>query len=338
MNSFGEIFKITNYGESHGQGVGVIIDGCPVGIKILEEDFLFDLSRRRAGKIGTTKRIESDMPIILSGVLNGYSTGAPINIFFKNENINSKVYRDLKNHPRPGHSDFVSSSKYKGYNDLRGGGRFSGRITLTLVAAAVIAKKILKKKFKKLKIVSELVTLGNLNILESDEEKIKKYLESIQKEGDSIGGIVQCIAINPPKDLGEPFFDSLESIVSHLIFSIGGVRGIEFGSGFESSRMKGSQCNDLIINEKGETLTNNCGGINGGITNGNDIVFRVAVKPTSSIFKAQKTFSFSEKKVSKLILEGRHDVAFVLRVPVIVEACLAIALVELFLRNRNIEL
>ena len=335
MNSFGKIFKITNYGESHGDGIGVIIDGCPVGIEIKEEDFLFDLGRRRAGKIGTTKRLEKDRPIILSGIFNGYSTGAPINIFFKNENTDSKSYKDFREQPRPGHSDFAANLKYDGYNDIRGGGRFSGRVTLSLVAAGVIAKKILNKENKELKIESNIISLGKLNLKNREEfEKIETYLKKIAEEGDSVGGVIECIGKNIPAGLGEPFFDSIESLVSHLIFSIGGVRGIEFGSGFESSRMKGSVCNDVFIDEKGKTVTNNCGGINGGISNGNDIIFRVAIKPTPSISKLQNTYSFKDEKISELSIKGRHDTAFVLRVPVIIEAVFAIAMVDLYLRNR----
>ena len=338
MNTFGQLFRVSIYGESHGEGVGVIIDGCPVGVKLQVEDFYSDLSRRKSGKTGTTPRIEKDLPVIISGVFDGYTTGAPINIFFKNENKNSKVYKDLKGHPRPGHSDYAATEKYKSYNDIRGGGMFSGRITLALVAAGVLAKKILKSKYEELKIESNLLTLGNMEIKNHTTEEVENYLKKTGEEGDSLGGIIQCKCVNPPKSLGEPFFDSVESIVSHLVFSVGGVRGIEFGSGFESSYMKGSECNDLIINSDGKTATNNSGGINGGITNGNDIIFKVAIKPTSSIFKPQKTFSFRENKVSDLILEGRHDTAFVLRVPVVVEACLAIALVELYLRNKNLVL
>lgn len=338
MNTFGQLFRVSIYGESHGEGVGVIIDGCPVGVELKVEDFFLDLSRRKPGKIGTTPRIEKDLPIFISGIFDGYTTGAPINIFFKNENKNSKVYRDLKGHPRPGHSDYVATEKYKAYNDIRGGGMFSGRITLALVVAGTLAKKILKSKYKELKIESNLLTLGNIEVKDKTVEEIENYLKKIGEEGDSVGGIIQCKCVNPPKSLGEPFFDSVESIVSHLVFSVGGVRGIEFGSGFESSRMRGSECNDLIIDKEGKTSTNNAGGINGGITNGNDIVFKVAIKPTSSIFKPQKTFSFAENKVSNLILEGRHDTAFVLRVPIVIESCLAIALVELYLRNKNLVL
>lgn len=340
MNSFGEIFRISVYGESHGEGVGVVIDGCPAGIDLDEEDFTEDLSRRRAGKIGTTPRIEKDIPMFLSGVFNGKTTGAPVNIFFKNENTNSKAYTDFRDHPRPGHSDFTAHEKYGGFNDIRGGGMFSGRVTLAVVSAGVIAKKILQKFCENIEIESRIISLGELMLTDNNisEERIDNYLKKIQSEGDSVGGIIECRGKNIPKSLGEPFFDSVESVVSHLIFSIGGVRGIEFGSGFNSAKMKGSECNDVFINSDGKTLTNNCGGINGGITNGNDIVFRTAVKPTSSIFKNQNTYSFAENKISELKINGRHDTAFVLRVPVVVESCLVIALVDLYLRNRAVRI
>lgn len=340
MNSFGEIFRISVYGESHGEGVGVVIDGCPAGIDLDEENFTEDLSRRRAGKIGTTPRIEKDIPMFLSGVFNGKTTGAPVNIFFKNENTNSKAYTDFRDHPRPGHSDFTAHEKYGGFNDIRGGGMFSGRVTLAVVSAGVIAKKILQKFCENIEIESRIISLGELMLTDNNisEEGINNYLKKIQSEGDSVGGIIECRGKNIPKSLGEPFFDSVESVVSHLIFSIGGVRGIEFGSGFNSAKMKGSECNDVFINSDGKTLTNNCGGINGGITNGNDIVFRTAVKPTSSIFKNQNTYSFAENKISELKIKGRHDTAFVLRVPVVVESCLVIALVDLYLRNRAVRI
>lgn len=340
MNGFGQLFRISVYGESHGMGIGVVIDGCPVGIEIKTEDFLDDLSRRRAGKTGTTARIEKDIPIIISGIFNGRTAGAPINIFFKNENTDSKAYIDFRKHPRPGHSDFTASEKYYGFNDMRGGGMFSGRVTLALVCAGVVAKKILKKVSDEIKIESRIISLGELMLTDSNisEIEIEKYLQDIKKDGDSVGGIIECRGKNIPKSLGEPFFDSVESVVSHLVFSVGGVRGIEFGTGFESSRMRGSQCNDTIIDEAGKTLTNNCGGINGGITNGNDIVFRTAVKPTASIFKKQNTYSFEEGKQSELLIKGRHDTAFILRVPVVIESCLAAALADLYLRNKVVKI
>ena len=336
MNSFGQQFRISIYGESHGNGIGVVIDNCPVGIELSEKDFEQDILRRKSGKVGTTARIEEDIPYIISGVFEGRTTGAPINIMFKNNNTKSKDYSNLRKHPRPGHSDYVANEKYHGFNDIRGGGMFSGRITLALVAAGVVAKKILKEISDRIEINAMLKTLNGKIFEDSIEMEI--FIKEIQKEGDSVGGVIECVGKNIPNSLGEPFFDSVESVVSHLIFSIPGIRGIEFGRGFESTFLKGSECNDRIENIYGKTFTNNCGGINGGITNGNDIVFRVAVKPTSSIFKPQETFSFENGKVETLQIKGRHDAAFVLRVPVIVETCLAIAMTDLYLRNRCVKI
>jgi chorismate synthase len=320
MNSFGRIFRINIYGESHGKSVGVVIDGCPPGISVSEEDFTEDLLRRKSGAKGTTPRIESDKPILLSGIFNNKTTGAPINIMFENRNTKSKDYENLKKIPRPGHSDFVALKKYKGFNDIRGGGHFSGRLTLGLIAAGVIAKKIVDKASFNAKLIS---------VGKEGSSDIEKTIEKAIMEQDSIGGIIECRIDNVPVGLGEPFFDSVESRISHIVFSIPGIRGIEFGSGFDSARMTGSEHNDLILDISGKTVSNNAGGINGGISNGNEIVFRVAVKPTSSISRAQETVNLESGKTESLIIEGRHDVCFALRVPVIVEAVSAIVLADL---------
>lgn len=335
MNSFGRVFRISIYGESHGAGVGVLIDGAVPGIPLSMEDFLSDLARRKPGKAGTTSRIESDLPELLSGIHKGHTTGAPINIFFRNSNTDSKVYLDFRNHPRPGHADFTSTVKYQGFNDLRGSGHFSGRMTLALVAAGTVAKKILGEKIE---ITSEISKLGRreLNNLPwgEREEIIQDEIFKAQDMGDSLGGVVECRVKNLPPGLGEPFFDSAESLISHLAFSIPGVKGIEFGSGFPGCEMYGSQFNDRFISEEGETESNNNGGINGGITNGNDLVFRIAVKPTSSIFKAQESFNFAEKKMEKFEIKGRHDAAFILRVPVVAESVGAIALADMLMLQK----
>ena len=319
MNTFGQIFKIQIFGESHGDSVGVIIDGCPAGVSVKEEDFTKDLLRRKSGAKGTTSRKEDDKPQIISGIHNNFSTGAPITILFKNSNTRSSDY-NFKTHPRPGHSDFVANKKYNSYNDDRGGGHFSGRITLSLVAAGVIAKKIISDIHIKAKLKE---AGGNTNIAEAVDNAIKT--------NDSIGGIIECTASNIPVGLGEPFFDSVESLISHAVFAIPGIKGIEFGSGFEASKMNGSEHNDLIINKEGKTKTNHAGGINGGITNGNDLFFKVAVKPTSSISLQQETFKFDSNKIETLEIKGRHDACFALRVPVIVEAVTACVLADLFL-------
>ena len=317
MNTFGRIFKINIFGESHGKSVGVTIDGCPTGIDLKEEDFFADLNRRRSGAKGTTPRKEKDLPEIISGVFNDKTTGAPITIVFKNENTISKDYSQLKNLPRPGHADFVAFKKYNAYNDYRGGGHFSGRLTLALVAAGVVAKKIIEP----IKINANLLEVGG-------SADIEKAIELAIKKNDSIGGIVDCKAENIPVGMGEPFFDSVESVISHLVFSIPAIKGIEFGAGFEAAKMYGSEHNDEIINSSGKTKTNNAGGINGGITNGNNLYFKVIVKPTSSISLKQNTINLKTKKHEKLEVKGRHDACIALRVPVVLEAVTAIALAD----------
>ena len=317
MNTFGNKYRISIFGESHGEKLGIVIDGCPAGIAISESDFDADLLRRKSGAKGTTTRIESDKPEIVSGVFNSKTTGTPITILFSNENIKSKDYSNLQTHPRPSHADFVADYKYDGNNDYRGGGHFSGRVTLGLVAAGVVAKKVIKE----IDINAKLTEIGG----SSDFEKA---IDNAIKQNDSIGGVVECVASNLPVGLGEPFFDSVESIISHLAFSVPGIKGIEFGAGFASTKMFGSEFNDNFLDHKGRTETNNSGGINGGITNSNDIIFRVAVRPTASIYKPQKTFNHDTQEVEELIIKGRHDVCIALRVPVIIEAITAIALAD----------
>lgn len=321
MNSFGTIFQVSIFGESHGASVGITIDGCPAGIALSVQDFLVDIERRKAGAIGTTPRKEEDLPRIISGVFNGCTTGAPLTVIFENNNTQSKDYDHIKNTPRPGHADFVVHEKFKGFNDYRGGGHTSGRLTLPLVAAGVVAKKILKDIAVDAKLIE---AGGNANI----EEAIANAIA----EQDSIGGIVECRANGLPIGLGEPFFNAVESLISHAIFSIPAIKGIEFGSGFESTKMKGSEHNDIIINEKGTTATNHAGGINGGISNGNELVFRVAVKPTSSTPKTQQTWNRATNAITSFEAKGRHDLCIALRVPVVVEAVTAIVLADLYLQ------
>ena len=331
MNSFGSLFRVHIYGESHGSGIGVLIDGVPSGIKLTLEDFTKDLSKRKSGKIGTTPRKEDDIPNIISGVFNDFTTGAPINIFFENKNTDSKVYTDFKSHPRPGHADFSATKKYSGFNDIRGGGHFSGRLTLALVAAGVIAKKILNDFI----FCSEIESIGILNKLEFDK-KLENYLLETAHSGDSLGGTISLTIKNVPIGLGEPFFNSVESALSSIIFSIPGIKGVEFGAGFKGTEFLGSKFNDCFIDKSGKTSSNNNGGINGGITNGNDIFLKVAIKPTSSIFKPQETFNFKDKNIQSLKINGRHDVAFLLRVPIVLENAVAIALTDLYLQNKKI--
>jgi len=320
MNSFGRIFRVSIFGESHGINVGCVIDGCPAGISLTEDDLEPDLARRRAGAKGTTPRKESDIPKIVSGTYEGKTTGAPITILFENNNTRSKDYSKLWEHPRPGHSDWVAKEKFGGFNDPRGGGHFSARITLGMVSAGAIAKKILEGSAFN----AEVIEVGG-------NADTQAALDSAIADRDSVGGLIECTCSNLPVGLGEPFFDSAESVISHLIFSIPAVKGIEFGSGFEAAKMRGSEHNDLIIDETGKTATNNASGINGGISNGNDIVFRLAIKPTSSIDKSQETFNFKNEKIETLSIGGRHDVCVALRAPVIVEAAAAIALADLSL-------
>ncbi len=323
MNAFGRIFKITIYGESHGASVGIIIDGCPPGIFLNREDFDADIARRKSGAKGTTPRLEGDHPMIISGVFNDFTTGAPINIMFENTNTRSGDYSEFREIPRPGHADFVANKKYKGFEDYRGGGHFSARLTLGLVAAGVVAKKIIQP----IKIEASLVEAGGIS-------DIEKAIDLAIADNDSIGGVIECHATNLPVGLGEPYFDSAEALLSHIIFSIPATRGIEFGTGFAAARMRGSEHNDWFVDTSGKTRTNHAGGINGGITNGNDIVFRVAIKPTSSTSKNQQTMNFKTGEMADFVVKGRHDVCVALRAPVIVEAATAIVLADLQLTNQ----
>ncbi len=325
MNSFGRLFRINIFGESHGQCVGLLIDGCPAGLALADSDFAEDIAWRKAGAKGTTLRIEEDKPILKTGVLNGKTTGAPILIEFENKNIDSGAYDEIKNTPRPGHADFVAMKKFGGFNDPRGGGHFSGRLTLALVAAGVIAKKIIAP----INIEARLTEAGG-------SKNIGEAVDAAMKDGDSVGGIIECKVNTVPIGLGEPFFDSVESLISHAVFSVPAVKGIEFGSGFRCAKMLGSECNDELLDANGKTKTNNAGGINGGITNGNEIVFRVAVKPTSSIGKTQSTVNLETGNKTQISIGGRHDACIALRMPVIIEAITAIVLADLMLLEQKI--
>lgn len=329
MNSFGKNFRVQIFGQSHGEYVGVVIDGCPVGIEISPKDFEEDIERRKPGAKGTTPRKETDFPEIVSGVFNGKSAGAPITILFKNENTRSSDYDKLRSVPRPGHADFVAHEKYKGFEDYRGGGHFSGRLTVCLVAVGVIAKKILQhySSDKNISIKSTIVEIGG-------EKDLELGLQKAIDAKDSIGGIIECRVNNLPIGLGEPFFDSAESLISHAVFSIPAVKGIEFGAGFSAAKMFGVEHNDAIINADGLTKTNNDGGIVGGITNGNELVFRIVVKPTSSTPKEQNTFNKETGNVESYSVKGRHDLCIALRVPVVLEAVTAMVLADLLIENK----
>jgi chorismate synthase len=321
MNSFGRHFRVQIFGESHGLCTGVSVDGCPPGIALSEVDFEADLARRRSGGKGTTPRAEADIPKLLSGVFNGLTTGAPIVIMFDNTNTRSGDYAQFTEVPRPGHADFVAQMKYGGFADYRGGGHFSGRITAGLVAAGVAAKKI---------IAPATVSAHIREIGGSDQWET--LVEQCIAEGDSAGGIVDCVVEGVPAGWGEPFFDSVESHVAHAVFAIPGVKGIEFGAGFAAARMRGSEHNDSFVTADGKTATNHAGGINGGIANGNPIVFRVAVKPTSSIAKPQQTINIRTGEMTALEIQGRHDACIALRITPVIEAATAIALADLKLR------
>lgn len=325
MNSWGNIFRVTIWGESHGAEVGVSIDGVPAGIALSEDDFLADLDRRRAGASGTTPRKESDTPHIVSGVYEGHTTGSPLTITFLNENTRSGDYKNLIAHPRPSHADWVARHKWAGFNDPRGGGHFSGRITLGVVAAGVVAKKIVGDQVR---FSTRITEIGG----ERNADRFAEIIEQARREQDSVGGVVECRVNGIEAGLGEPFFDSTESLIAHLLFSVPAVKGVEFGDGFEVARRRGSMNNDPIINSKGETSTNHAGGIVGGITNGNEVVVRAAVKPTPSISREQLTFNFEQGEVAPLVIRGRHDVCITLRAAVVVEAAVAIALADLKLR------
>ena len=325
MNSFGKIFRISIFGESHGNGFGITIDGCPAGLPLKFNDFIEDFNRRRSGAKGTTPRKEADIPKMISGIFSDYTTGAPITIMFENTNTRSRDYTKLRETPRPGHADFVAMKKFGGFEDYRGGGHFSGRLTLGLVAAGVIAKKLISP----ITITSEILEVGG-------SKDIEKAIDRAVEEQDSIGGIIECLVANMPIGLGEPFFDSIEAVLSHMIFSIPALKGIEFGSGFAAARMKGSEHNDKIVSVDGKTSTNYAGGINGGISNGNDLVFRVAVKPTSSTHQKQNTINIKTGQIEELEIEGRHDTCIALRIPVVVEAATAIVLADFMLQEQRI--
>lgn len=353
MNTSGRKFRVTIFGESHGEAIGVVLDGVPAGLELSDSDFEKDIDRRRSGAKGTTPRKESDRPQIVSGVYEGHTTGAPLAILFRNENTRSHDYSLFAAMPRPGHADLTAAFKWDDCQDPRGGGHFSGRLTLPVVAAGVVAKKIIADATilddtPCNEINARIVELGGIPldpmqpdsvVSESDRQSSlqltwQQAIEDAIKEGDSVGAVVECVVPQIDPGYGEPFWDSVESLLAHGIFSIPGVRGIEFGDGFKAAAMKGSEHNDPI-GEDGRPIKNGAGGVNGGITNGAPIVFRAAFKPTSSIRKAQETFNFAVGKMDVLEVPGRHDVCFALRVPVVVEAVTAITLADLILTSRQ---
>lgn len=309
MMTFGRIFRVSVFGESHGPAIGVVIDGATPGIAVQASDFQADIDRRRSGAPGTTPRREADVPEFLSGVYDGRTTGAPLTIVFPNSDIRSEDYASFRENPRPGHADYVADIKFGGFNDPRGGGHFSGRLTLPVVAAGVVAKKCLAAALgEEFSLKASLREIGG-NV---DEKAWDDLIAAAVSEGDSLGGVVECRVERIPAGLGEPFWDSVESLLSHAMFAIPGVRGIEFGDGFAAAAMKGSEHNDPFPLSPSK---NGAGGVNGGISNGNPLVFRVAFKPTSSIRKGG--------------VPGRHDACIALRAPVVVEAMTSIVLADL---------
>lgn len=326
MNSFGKLFRVSIFGESHGESVGIVIDGCPAGIPLKLSDFEADFSRRRSGAKGTTPRQEPDTPRIMSGVFNDRTTGAPLMILFENTDTRSGDYSQLKDIPRPGHADFTGHQKFGGYQDYRGGGHFSGRLTLGVVAAGVLAKKIIAPTT----VSSSILEVGGSSDIES-------ALDRAIENQDSIGGIIECTIASVPAGLGEPFFGSVEAVMSHMVFSIPAIKGIEFGAGFRAAKMTGSEHNDNFVSTDGTTETNSAGGINGGISNGNEICFRVAVKPTSSTRQTQRTINMVTGQMEDLTIEGRHDTCIALRIPVVVEAAAALVMVDFMLQAQQTE-
>lgn len=328
MNSFGRILRVNIFGESHGESAGINIDGVPAGLPLTVEDFLQDIERRKGGtQKGTTPRQESDLPIFKSGVFNNITTGAPLTILFENNNTRSGDYQKQRAVPRPGHADFVASKKFGGFEDYRGGGHFSGRLTVCLVAVGVIAKKLLA--YAGIEIKAQILEIGG-------EADLEKGLQKAIDAKDTIGGIVECRATGLPIGLGEPFFDSAESLLAHAAFAIPAVRGVEFGTGFAAAKMFGTQHNDAIADLSGKTATNHAGGIVGGITNNNELVYRLAIKPTSSTPKDQFTLNWETGEMETFSVKGRHDLCIALRVPVVMEAVTAMVLADLMMLEQHI--
>ena len=350
MNTFGRKYRVSIFGESHGELIGVVLDGVPAGLELSEEDFVQDILRRKSGAKGTTPRIEADAPKIVSGVFEGVTTGAPLTIVFENTNTKSGDYSLFAAMPRPGHADLTAALKWDDCQDPRGGGHFSGRLTLPVVAAGVVAKKILQDatmldETPFAGVNAHIVELGGIPRKSAGADESAEHLSQMPaewqdaidaaiKEGDSLGALVECTVPEIDPGYGEPFWDSVEANIAHAVFSIPGVRGVEFGDGFAASAMKGSEHNDPI-GPDGRPTKNGAGGVNGGITNGAPISFRVAFKPTSSIRKPQQTFNFATGQMDTLEVPGRHDVCFALRAPVVVEAMTAIVLADMVLLSNK---
>lgn len=349
-NLFGERFVLMTFGESHGKCVGVVIDGCPAGLSISEEEVQRDLELRKPGQsIVTTQRREEDKVELMSGVFNGRTTGAPVMMLIKNEDKDSKAYEQLLHTPRPGHADLVAREKYGGFNDFRGGGRFSGRITASFVMAGAVAKKLLKSTLG-IEVIAYVLEIGGIRAtgftLEdarrnrygnevrapnpATAEEMKRKVIEMRGKGDSLGGIVECVAVNVPVGLGEPIFGSLDSDLARFVLSVPAVKGVEFGSGFASARATGLQNNDEYAFKDGKivTKTNNAGGILGGLSNGMPIVYRAVFKPASSIASKQRTIDLRQRSEVELVVPGRHDPTVVPRAVPVLESVTALVLAD----------
>lgn len=349
-NTFGNSITLTLFGESHGEAIGVVLDGVAPGIPVNKELIMDRLSKRQASGDISTPRKEPDEPIFLSGIKDGFTEGTPIAIIIKNTNKNSSAYSELESTPRPSHADYTAECKYHGFQDKRGGGHFSGRLTAPLVAAGALLESALMEKgiyigthIKELhgkadrdfsSLADDIAELQGRHfpVLDSEAElKMKEEILDAKKKGDSVGGILETAVIGVPRGVGEPWFDTVEGILSHILFSIPAVKGVEFGDGFAFADQLGSEANDPFIARGGEILTekNSSGGINGGITNGMPIIFRTAIKPTTSISAEQRTVDLITLEKRLISVGGRHDPAIVHRARAVVDACTAFAIADL---------
>ena len=354
MSTYGDKIKLTVFGESHGDGIGCVLDNIPAGICIDMDKVLTQMARRAPGKDKTsTPRLEKDFPIVKSGILDGVTTGAPISCFIENTNTRSGDYSNLLDKPRPGHADYTAYIKYDGKNDIRGGGHFSGRLTAPIVFAGAVARQILEQKG--IKIAAHIASIGGVSderfnpvdipdelierlntetfaLIDKDKEAaMRDVIEKARMDLDSVGGVVECAVTGVPVGIGGPLFDGIEGKISQAVFGIPAVKGVEFGSGFACAEARGSENNDSFVFEDGKvkTATNNCGGILGGISDGMPIIFRAAFKPTPSIAKEQKTVNLTTGENTTLSVKGRHDPCIVPRAVSVVEAVAALAVLDM---------
>jgi len=349
-NSIGKAFVLTCFGESHGRCIGAVVDGCPAGLPLSEDDIQGELDKRRPGLSGiSTAREEEDVAQILSGVHGGFTTGAPVCVLVWNRDVDSRPYELIRNRPRPGHADYPAHVRYGGFNDYRGGGRFSGRVTAAYVMAGAIAKKL--SSTIKVEVLAHTVRIGPVKLSKKLEYRdirenvyrnpvrcadpeaaaaMEKEIVKVTKEGDSLGGVVECVALGVPAGLGNPIFDSLDADLAKMLFNIPAVKGVEFGSGFHAASLRGSENNDpfTVRGKMFVTSTNNAGGVLGGLSTGMPIVLRVAFKPTPSIAKKQRTVDLVQKREVEIDLSGRHDPCIVPRAVPVVESCVAMVLAD----------